>query len=105
MVEAGARRSRRHRAGSPDQMRKVTVMKSMMRMIAVTFLSLVAGCGVTDPKPLIDEFTWEAVENPNDVVEGVDIAGFFRDISFLGQVKTPTLCYSVKSSLQTSGNT
>ena len=81
-------------------------MKSVLRLTAaMAFLTFSAGCGITDPKPLIDEFTWEAVDDGGSIAEGVDMAGFFRDISFLGQVRTPTLCYSVASSLETSGNT
>jgi hypothetical protein len=67
-------------------------------------MALAAAACFTEPKPLIDEFTWESVENQNDITEGVTIAAFFSDISFLGQVKTPTLCYSATSRLTTSGN-
>jgi hypothetical protein len=84
------------------------MMKSKMawRMLVAGVLSMTAACGaLTEPKPLIDEFTWEAVENPNDVMEGVTFAPFFTDISFLGQMKTPTLCYAIKSTLNASGNT
>ena len=79
-------------------------MKNLLRLAVLVALALpTAGC-LTDPKPLIDEFTWEMVENQNDITEGVTIAAFFRDISFLGQVKTPTLCYSATSRLTVSGN-
>jgi len=78
-------------------------MKSLYRGMAVAALAFtVAGC-FTEPKPLIDEFTWESVENQNDITEGVTIAAFFRDISFLGQVKTPSLCYSATSRLSVDG--
>jgi hypothetical protein len=80
-------------------------MKNVFRRAAIAALAFtIAGC-VTEPKALIDEFTWESVENQNDITEGVTVAAFFRDISFLGQVKTPTLCYSVTSHLAVSGNT
>lgn len=64
-------------------------------------LVTVGGC-ITEPKPLIDEFTWEVVENQSDITEGVTIAALFSDISFLGQAKTPTLCYRVTSKLATN---
>jgi hypothetical protein len=79
-------------------------MRSFFRLAAVAALTFgAAGC-FTEPKPLIDEFTWEAVENQNDITEGVTIAAFFSDISFLGQVKTPTLCFSATSRLTVDGN-
>jgi len=80
-------------------------MKNAFRRTALAALAFaVAGC-VTEPKPLLDEFTWESVESQSDITEGVSIAAFFRDISFLGQVKTPTLCYSVTSRLAVDGGT
>lgn len=82
---------------------KRELMKSLSRRAAIAVLAFtMAGC-FTEPKPLIDEFTWESVENQADVTEGVTIAAFFRDISFLGQVKTPTLCYSATSKLSVDG--
>jgi hypothetical protein len=79
-------------------------MKNLFRRAFFAALAFtIAGC-VTEPKPLIDEFTWESVENQSDITEGVSIAAFFRDVSFLGQVKTPTLCYNVASRLNVEGN-
>ena len=79
-------------------------MKSLGRRAAIAALAfIVVGC-FTEPEPLIDEFTWESVENQNDLTEGVTIAAFFRDLSFLGQVKTPTLCYGVASRLSVDGS-
>ena len=79
-------------------------MKGFFRRAAIAaFAFTVAGC-FGEPKAIIDEFTWESVENQNDITEGVTIAAFFRDISFLGQVKTPTLCYGVSSSLEADGS-
>jgi hypothetical protein len=79
-------------------------MKSVFRRATIAALAfMVAGC-FTEPKPLIDEFTWESVENQTDITEGVTVAAFFRDISFLGQVKTPTVCYSATSKLTVDGS-
>ena len=79
-------------------------MKNPFRRLAVAALMLTAaGCFPTEPKPLVDEFTWESVPNQSDITEGVSIAGFFSDISFLGQAKTPTLCYSVSPRLVVEG--
>src|SRR5215212_10301822 len=80
-------------------------MKRVMRAALVAALCSISACGITEPKPLLDEFSWESVENQAEVTEGVNIAGFFGDISFLGQAKTPTLCYSVASKLGVEGNT
>jgi hypothetical protein len=77
-------------------------MKAMMRS-AVAGLCLAAGCGITDPKPLVDEFSFERVENQSEITEGVSVAGFLADISFLGQAKTPTLCYGVSQKLASDG--
>ena len=79
--------------------------KTLFKRVALAVsLLVVSGC-FTEPGPVIDEFTWEGVTNPADVTEGVTIAAFFRDISFLGQAKTPTLCYGVTSSLTVDGRT
>ena len=77
-------------------------MKVMMRAFAAATL-LLAGTGCTESKPLLDEFSWELVQNQADVTEGLSIAGFFGDINFLAAVKTPNLCYAVASSLDSDG--
>jgi hypothetical protein len=80
-------------------------MKLLRLMAGAGVLFASAGCGIlTEPKPLIDQFTWESVDNQSDITEGVSIAGIFGDISFLGQVKTPTLCYSVTPKLDVDGS-
>lgn len=79
-------------------------MKVLRVLAATTMIVLGAGCDLfTEPQPLIDQFTWEMVENENEITEGVTIAALFGDISFLGQAKTPTLCYSVTPELETDG--
>jgi hypothetical protein len=82
-------------------------MRLLLRsMTAIAFLTWGAACDVlTGPGPRIDQFTWEGVENPDEIQEGVDIAGFSRDVNFLGQLKTPTLCYTISSSLDVDGST
>jgi len=82
-------------------------MKSMVRLMFATLVfTNVSGCdAITGPRPLIDQFTYEGVANPADIEEGVDIAGFSRAVNFLGQMKTPTLCYSLSSSLDVDGST
>jgi hypothetical protein len=77
-------------------------MKSVFRRAAIAALAFtVAGC-FTDPKPLIDEFTFQSLDNQN-FTESVSIAALFRDISFLGQVKTPSLCYGATVGLKVDG--
>jgi hypothetical protein len=82
-------------------------MKSMFRLtMAMMLLSLGTACeAITGPGPIIDQFSWEGVENPDQIQEGVDIAGFSRNVNFLGQMKTPTLCYAISSSLDVDGST
>jgi hypothetical protein len=81
---------------------------SMKKLVAVLTALLVMiggnGCGLTEPGPILDEFSWEGVAVQDDITEGVTIAAFFGDISFLGQFKTPTLCYNIGSTLETNGN-
>jgi hypothetical protein len=84
--------------------RESKMMKTLTRAVVAALLMTMAGC-LTEPKPLIDQFTWESVDNQNDITDGVTIAALFSDISFLGQVKTPTQCYRVTSKLTTSGMT
>ncbi len=80
-------------------------MKALRLVTAAGALALIAGCDLfTEPKPLIDLFTWEMVDNEDEITEGVTVAALFGDISFLGQAKTPTLCYNVTPKLETSGN-
>lgn len=81
-------------------------MRYAVRMVLTAMLVMGLGCGsFTDPRPIVDEFAWEAVENPNNVQEGVDAAAFLGDISFLGQFRTPTLCFSLKQNIEKSGST
>lgn len=80
-------------------------MQKIMRM-GLGAMMLFAGpaCSFfTEPGPLIDSFAWEAEENPSLIAEGVEIAGIFGDINFLGQVRTTNLCYSIASKLEVNG--
>jgi hypothetical protein len=77
----------------------------LVRSIASMLVLLaVAGCGVTEPNPL-EDFRWIAVENADEVTEGIDAAPFFGDINVLGQFKTPTLCFNVDSDFERNGST
>ena len=79
--------------------------KNFLKRVALAAsLVAVTGC-FTEPGPLLDEFTWEGVTNQAEITEGVTIAALFRDISFLGQAKTPTLCYGVAANLSVDGTT
>jgi hypothetical protein len=80
-------------------------MKTFVRagLAALILLAAPACSFITEPGPIIDEFAWEAEENPANITEGVDLAGLLGNITFLGQVKTTTLCYSVASKLEVAG--
>jgi len=67
-------------------------------------LGTAAACGsVTEARPLQD-FQWIAVDNPNDVHEGIDAAVFAGDIDLLGQISTPTLCFNLAADYGRSGS-
>ena len=79
-------------------------MKLLRLMAGATMLMASASCEIfTAPKPLIDQFTWESVDNQDEITEGVTIAGILGDVNFFGQVKTPTLCYGVSPNLEVDG--
>lgn len=79
-------------------------MNLFKRAAVAASLIAVTGC-FTEPGPILDEFTWESVQNQSEITEGVTVAALFRDISFLGQAKTPTLCYGVTGDLVVEGTT
>lgn len=81
----------------------------MRRTIRAALIAALAfagsGCAVlTEPKPLLDEFNWEVIDTPDTITEGVELAPFFGDISFAGQLKTPTRCFTLSPKLETSGS-
>lgn len=81
-------------------------LKSIWRILIAGIVFATGGCqGLTDPKPLLDQFSWNAIDNPDTVVEGADVAAFFGDISIGGQLKTPTLCYSLNSKMEIAAGT
>lgn len=81
-------------------------LKTIWRVLLAGLVFASGSCsGLTDPKPVLDEFNWSALDNPNDVVESADAAAFFSDISLGGQFKTPTLCYSLASKMELVSST
>lgn len=73
-------------------------------MLPWMMLALGTACaGVSDRNPLQD-FQWIAVDNPNDIHEGIDAAAFSGDIDLLGQIRTPTLCYNLNADFDRSGS-
>jgi hypothetical protein len=75
-------------------------------MILATALAVMAGgaCDlVTDPPPL-EDFNWVAVDNVDEIQEGIDAAVFFGEINLLGQVRTPSLCYSLSADFHRTGS-
>jgi len=67
-------------------------------------LGAAAGCSsITDAHPLQD-FKWIAVDNPDDVHEGIDAAVFSGDIDLLGQIRTPSLCFNLTADYDRSGS-
>jgi hypothetical protein len=58
-----------------------------------------SGCGLSTEPVQLQDFQWLAVDNPNEVTEGMDAAAFQGDVALLGQLKTPTLCFRLTSAL------
>lgn len=59
---------------------------------------------ITEPASL-ENFEWVAVDDPAQIQEGIDAAAFAGDIDLIGQLKTPTLCYTLASDFARNGST
>lgn len=70
----------------------------------VLVLLMMSGCGLSTAPVAFQDFQWLAVENANDVVEGMDAAAFGGDVAVLGQLKTPTLCFKLSGSFDRNGS-
>lgn len=55
----------------------------------VLVLLMMSGCGLSTAPVAFQDFQWLAVENANDVVEGMDAAAFGGDVAVLGQLEDP----------------
>jgi hypothetical protein len=73
-------------------------------MVIATLLLTVGGCESTAPKTL-EDFQWVSVQDQNSVTDGIDAQSFFGDVDFIGQFKTPSLCYNIAASFSKSGST
>jgi hypothetical protein len=63
------------------------------------------GCGLSTEPVQLQDFQWLAVDNPSTVIDGMDAAAFQGDVAVLGQLRTPTLCYRLTSSLTVAAPT
>lgn len=77
-----------------------------MRTGAVLALLALALGSCSDPAGLtqLEQFTWGPAEQPETVVEGIDVSTVFGDIFILGQFNTPTPCYTLSADLSRSGS-
>lgn len=76
------------------------------RILALTAVAIatLAGCDfVTDANPLQD-FQWLAVDDSSAVQEGIDAVAFNGDIDLIGQLRTPSLCYSLNADFNRNGS-
>jgi hypothetical protein len=64
-----------------------------------------AGCKLSTEAVALQNFEWQAIERANDVTEGMDAAELGGDVAVLGQLKTPTLCFSLKATFEQSRST
>ncbi len=82
-------------------------MRDVSRRLAVG-LTLVllsnSGCDLTTEPVAFQDFQWLAIENPNEVVEGIDAAALGGDIALLGQLKTPSLCFRLTADFERDGS-
>ena len=75
-------------------------IRSAMMVAAVLFA---AGCdSVTEPDTL-EQFTWGEVAAGETVEDGIDVSQGLGDIFILGELNTPTRCYSLSGDLERSG--
>jgi hypothetical protein len=72
--------------------------------IAAALLA-VSGCGLSTEPVAFQDFQWLAIENANDVTEGMDAAALGGDIALLGQMKTPTLCFRLNADFDRNAST
>jgi hypothetical protein len=63
-----------------------------------------SGCSLSTEPVVLQDFQWLAIENANDVVEGIDAAALGSDVALLGQMKTPTLCFRLNASFDRNGS-
>ncbi len=73
-------------------------------LMAVLLLA-VSGCSLSTEPVVFQDFQWIALENANQVVEGMDAAVFAGDVALLGQMKTPTLCFRLSGRLERGDKT
>ena len=64
-----------------------------------------SGCSLSTEPVAFQDFQWLAIENSNDVTEGMDAAALGGDIALLGQLKTPTLCFRLNADFDRSAST
>ena len=83
-------------------MRRLT--RTLLPWIAASLLAS-SGCGLSTEPVALQDFQWLAIENANDVTEGMDAAAFGGDVALLGQMKTPTLCFKLNADFDRNAST
>jgi hypothetical protein len=78
--------------------------KRTLLSLSVALLAL-SGCGLSTEPVQLQDFQWLAIDNPNNVIDGMDAAAFQGDVAILGQIKTPTLCFKLTNALDVVGST
>jgi hypothetical protein len=77
----------------------------MLVLVFAPALLAVSGCDLVTTPDLLQDFDWVAVENPDNIQEGIDAAVLAGDVQFLGQLRTPSLCYKLSADFNREGQT
>ena len=73
-------------------------------LVSGIVLLALGGCSsITDPQ-LVTSFEWGEVEDPENVVEGIEATVVFGELFIVGQLNTPARCYNLDADFQTSSN-
>jgi len=67
-------------------------------------LLVVSGCSSLTEPQLLTDFEWGEVEDPSTVQAGIQTAVVLGELYILGQMQTPTRCYSLTKDFQRSGS-
>ncbi len=78
--------------------------RSRAAAATIAALLVVSGCkSLTEPQ-LLTDFEWGEVEDPSTVQAGIQTAVVLGEVYVLGQMQTPTRCYSLTKDFQQSGS-
>lgn len=71
---------------------------------ALAVLMGVAGCGTITNPVRLEEFQWGEVEDPATIEEHIDASVALGDVFVLGELNTPTPCYTLTAEFDKKGS-